>query len=212
MISRCSTCDKPESFRVVATHEDMNARPPIQHTLAICENCNEIALFYREDLGDGFENDSFYRLYPPQPREISYALPENIRAAWDEAILCERGKAWTAAAIMAGKALEAVTKGYDSGSKNVRSTLQKMLAEGAITHEVMEWADGLPILENIGTLSARDRISANDARSLLDFLQAVLEITYDVRPRFKEWQATHPSDGNGRRPAAPAAQPAAASA
>ena len=208
MISRCSNCDKPESFRVVATHEDMNARPPIQHTLAICENCNEIALFYREDLGDGFENDSFYRLYPPQPREINYALPENIRAAWEEAVLCERGKAWTAAALMAGKALEAVTKAYDQSSKNVRTTLQKMLAEGAITHEVMEWADGLPILENIATLSARDRISANDARTLLDFLQAMLEITYDVRPRFKEWQAGHAGNGNGRRPAA-APQPAA---
>ena len=104
---------------------------------------------------------------------------------------------------MAGKALETVCKSYDSNSKNIHATLQQMLADGAITHELMEWADSLPVLKNIGSLSGRERISASDARSAIDFLQSLLEITYDVRPRFKEWQATHAT--NGQTPRAPVA-------
>ncbi len=67
-------------------------------------------MFCREDLGNGFESDNYYRLWPAQSRHLAFTLPEIVRQSYDEAVKCENAKAYVAAVVMVRRALEAITK------------------------------------------------------------------------------------------------------
>jgi hypothetical protein len=127
-----------------------------------------------------------YQLYPPDKREFSFKLPEIVNESYKEAVKCERANAWIATVTMAGRSLEAVCKEYDPSSKTIFAGLERMKINGAISQEVFEWANELRTIRNIGAHASEVEIKKEDAIETLDFLQAILEIIYHLRPKFKE--------------------------
>lgn len=138
-------------------------------------------------MGDGFNKDGYYRLYPPQERHITHNLPDIVRQSYDQAVLCEAGRAWTACVVMVGRTLEAVCKEFDPATKNIFKGLKTMYDKHLISEEVLEWADELRVLRNLGAHATKERIDRSDAKGALDFLQAILEILYDLRPKFEDF-------------------------
>jgi hypothetical protein len=192
MAWHCPECDRPTTFRVLHGHaryiEDAGIAE--EYRYAVCTECAGPVVLEREDYGEGFENAAFTREYPPQARTLSYGypIPPAVRNAYEEAVRCEGVKAWTAVAVMSGRALEGMCLDFDDSSKGIYDGLSRMLASGAISQELYNWGEGLREVRNEGAHAATTRVSPNDARHALDFLQALQEIIYGLRPRFEAWK------------------------
>src|SRR5258706_12957916 len=102
-VYNCPDCDEPTAHNVLKAHVRQDENPPEQFVFATCQKSGNPALFFREDMGDGFASDPFYRLYPKNERHLSFALPQLVRDSYHEAVLCEGGKAWIAWRGMVGR-------------------------------------------------------------------------------------------------------------
>jgi hypothetical protein len=137
-------------------------------------------------------------VYPPQHRHLEYEVPRMVRESYQDAVGCELGETWLACAAMVGRTLEAVCKDFDPKTKGIYDSLKSMLAKGVISRELFEWSDELRALRNLAAHASDKPIGALDAKGALDFLQAILEIMYDLRPRFaqfKKQRASTPNEG-----------------
>ena len=183
----CTKCKTAVVFEIVGQHawQGDSDQFPIELYLAKCGNCGVASLFCREDYGEGFEADTFYRMYPAQRRQLRFFLPSEVEASYDEAVKCEGAKAWTALAVMVGRTLEAVAKQYYPGA-TLAAALKKMLADGIISEEIHEWSTHLRVIRNIGAHPSKEKIDSQEATEALDFAQAILEILYDLRPKFEQ--------------------------
>jgi hypothetical protein len=121
-------------------------------------------------------------------RQLSFAIPLSVRRAYEEAVRCEDAKAWTATAVMVGTAVEAICKDFDHSSTSIAEGLKRMRDAGAISQELFEWGNGLRHLRNEGAHAAPTNVSAADAAFAVDFVQALIEILFDLRERFEAWQ------------------------
>jgi hypothetical protein len=164
-----------------------------EFTFAVCARCQKPVLLRRYDYGGGFDDDEYYRAYPALERQISFALPAGVRRAYDEAVKTEQAKAWSATAVMAGQALEAICRDYDHHIRTISDGLQKLLAAGVISQELFDWGNSLRVVRNRGAHANSRPVTADDARFALDFLQALLEILYSLRRKFEVWKKEAPS-------------------
>lgn len=188
LASACPQCEQPRTFTVDFVHRLPEEGPPEEYTVCHCDVCKKPAIFYREDMGDGFDKDSFYRVYPAQGRHVGYYLPDIVRQSYEEAVRCEAAKTWIACVVMVGRTLEAVCKEFDPPSKTVFEGLKSLHSKGIISNELLEWATELRVLRNLGAHATNQKIDFVDATGALDFLQAILEILYDLRPRFEQFK------------------------
>lgn len=193
LVYPCSECERHTTFIVIASHTRPDEGPPEEYTFSKCGECSATAVFYREDMGGGFEGDAYYRVYPAHHRHVGYALPDNVRSSYEEAVRCEANKVYTACVVMVGRTLEAVCKEHDPSVRTIFKGLKKLHQDGLISEELMEWADQLRVLRNIGAHASDRMATGQDAEDSLDFLQAILEVMYDLRPRFQSFKARSPS-------------------
>jgi hypothetical protein len=192
IVEICHSCEQPRSLIVDMIQRIPEEGPPEEYTFVHCSKCAKPAVFYREDVGDGFERDSYYRVYPAQERHIGYALPAMVREAYEEAVRCELSRTRMACAVMVGRTLEAVCKQFDPSARGIFDGLRSMHSKGVISQELLDWANELRTLRNLGAHATSERIDASDVTGALDFLQAILEILYDLRPKFENFRHRHP--------------------
>jgi len=189
MIYHCTDCDDPQNFKTIAREVNASDGVPAEYTLSRCERCGNIVLFCREDMGVGFENDSYYRLWPPQGRHLGFALPEIVRQSYEEAVKCEIAKLPIPAVVMVRRALEAVTKEHEPKAPSLHAGLKAMFSRGLISKEITDWGNELRAIGNVGAHASAEKIDRQDAVEAIDFLQAILEILYDLRPKFERMRA-----------------------
>ncbi|WP_164073696.1 DUF4145 domain-containing protein [Stenotrophomonas maltophilia] len=189
MIYYCESCEAHKNFNPRNVLELPNETPPAEYTFAACEKCDSPAVFIRENIGLGFDEDDYYRLYPAHERFISFRLPRVVRTSYEEAVRCEASKCWIASVTMVGRTLEAVTKQYAPGARSMFAGLQKMFEDGVISQEIHEWANALRTVRNIGAHAVDEEVTRQDASDALDFLQAILETLYFMRPKFNAMKA-----------------------
>ncbi|WP_341280729.1 DUF4145 domain-containing protein [Paenibacillus sp. FSL H8-0537] len=125
-------------------------------------------------------------MFPKDERIVNYSIPQIVRESYDEAVRCEKAKAAIAVVVMVGRSLEAICKDFVPDSKTINSGLKMMKDNGFISEELLEWSNELRFLRNQGAHATSKKITLEDAEDSLDFLQAILEILYHLRPRFKD--------------------------
>jgi Domain of unknown function (DUF4145) len=202
MAFRCPDCDAPRPFSLVHKHSRYleEADLPEEYSYVVCRVCAAPMLLVRENYGEGFEG-AHHQVYPSLRRQIRFSVPLGVSNSYEEAVKCEGAKAWMGTVVMVGRALEAICKDFDPSVKSIQDGLRKMLQAGAISQEMYDWGDGLRVVRNVGAHATTERVSPTDARHSLDFLQALIEILFDLRVRFAEWQ-----DERAKRAAAKAAR------
>lgn len=186
MIYYCEYCETHSDYKTLGVHVVDDPTMPEEFTFARCEKCSRPVVFLREDygLGDGFADDEYLRVYPPHKRTVSFALPAIVKESYEEAVRCESHKVYTACVVMIGRTLEAVTKEHVPEAGSMFRGLNKMVESGMLSKEIHEWADVLRLLRNIGAHPTAEKVSRTDASEALDFLQAILETLYYMRPKF----------------------------
>lgn len=185
IVYQCESCDEPSSYDLISNHILPDEGPPEEYSFCFCQKCNQPALFIREDMGDGFENDSYYRLYPRHNRHLGFALPQIVRDSYEEAVKCEASKTWTACVVMVGRTLEAVCKEFIPDTRTIYQGLNEMHTQGIISDEILEWSNELRFLRNIGAHASSTKLTYRDSSEAVDFLQSILEILYELRPKFE---------------------------
>lgn len=189
MIIECVGCQALVDANVVASYEyfDPEDGPPVQqYSFLKCPNCECPSLAIQEDYGNGW--DTPYRLYPAQENQLNVSIPEPIRNAYAEARSCFKTKAYTAAAIMCRKTLEAICAEHGAIGRTLVSALKEMKEKGVIESRLYEWADALRISGNEAAHDVTITVLAEDARDVLEFTNALLEYVFTFRDKFEAFK------------------------
>jgi hypothetical protein len=162
--------------------------------LATCRNCRQPIMVqsWESAYDPADKSNEFRTIYPRDKgsaRELHFDVPKQILSSYNEAVKCETSEAWNACAVMVGRALEAVAKGYDTRVRTIATGIKKMHNAGVISSELFEWANELRFLRNIGAHASEVNVEEADAHEALDFLQAILETIYHLRPMFQKRKA-----------------------
>lgn len=122
----------------------------------------------------------------PASRNIDAQLPPKVEESFREALRCEIAGAPLATAVMVRRTLEAIGRTFDPDARTLAEVLRTMKEKGLISEEVAQWGDQLRFIGNIGAHPTDDVVSSQEAREALDFLVAIVETIYVLRPKFQK--------------------------
>jgi hypothetical protein len=204
MFIECPNCEAVVDGELLADITVNQEMLPTKHEFIKCKICgNPLVLTTTSRLvfGSGIKWNEPYRAWPfPDPNQSSYIFyPELVTVSLKEADLCFRAKAYTACAVMCGRALEGVCKNHDPKIKSLDSGLKKLLADGVIDKKIYEWGEELRKNRNLGAHASTNSFAPEDAADLIDFTHTICEYVFVMNMRFedfKERQLKRQSDPN----------------
>jgi hypothetical protein len=190
----CAHCDAIVSGYVLARHntEVFNSAvnmklPESRIWLVACPSCRN-AILARSTWEGEDANGSVWteirRVWPRAERESLAALPSIVKVSLDEAHRCYRAAAYTAAVVMAGRALEAVCLHFKTTTTNFNKGLQELLERKLIDERLWLWGDELRKHRNLAAHPTDHKFSPEDATDLLDFVSAICEYIFVLTPKF----------------------------
>ncbi len=159
----------------------------VVHKFGYCLKCRRPAVLEYIEVDDGQFDRT--QVLPALGGSLDFPIPRRIADSYEEAVRCHATGSWHATAVMVGRALEALGKEFDPNAGTLFDGLRRMKAAGVISDEVAHWGDELRFLRNIGAHSTDHAVTAQDARDAVDFLNAIVEILYHLRPKFQAMQA-----------------------
>ncbi|MBI5533366.1 MAG: DUF4145 domain-containing protein [Deltaproteobacteria bacterium] len=161
-----------------------------------CALCQQPALLRFIETGvdaNGFPTAEFdIQLFPAALARINAALPERVEESYIEAMKCAGAQAWLAAAVMVRRTLEAIGQEFDPKARRLFDGLAKMKEQGVISEELWRWGEALRFLGNTGAHPSGDKIQDADAKDAVEFLNAIIQNIYVLRPKFQAMQARRP--------------------
>ncbi|WP_437894270.1 DUF4145 domain-containing protein [Sorangium sp. So ce124] len=121
----------------------------------------------------------------PSTGSLDCDLPAKVNESYQEAIRCQSAGAWIATAVMVRRTLEAIGREFDPKSKRLVDGLKSMREQGAISDELLQWGEELRFLGNIGAHPTDDIVTSQDAEDAVEFVSAIIETIYHLRPKFQ---------------------------
>ena len=99
---------------------------------------------------------------------------------------------------MCRKTLEGICVEHGTKGGNLVSALKELKDKGIIEIRLFEWADALRISGNEAAHDVNVTISAEDARDILEFTNALLEYVFTFRDKFEEFKNRRSSKAKAR--------------
>lgn len=183
MILECKTCEALVNAELIANYVDDNEFVSITYSLLKCPKCKS------PFLTDEAEHFGVSCLFPQPDNRVNPNLPAPLQAAYKEALACFKSKAFTATAIMCRKTLEGICVEHGASGRTLVSSLKELKDKGIIENRLYEWADALRISGNEAAHGVNVTISAEDARDILEFTNALLEYVFTFRDKFEEFKS-----------------------
>ena len=181
MIVECKQCEALVNAEAVCSYDAKDKVFAVTYWFLKCPKCDSPLLVEQGVFGDT-------RLYPSKDYSLNPSLPEPLRVAYAEAFACFKSKAYTATALMCRKALEGICAEHGAKGRNLVSSLKELKDKGVIENRLYEWADTLRISGNEAAHDVAIRISAEDAKDILEFTNALLEYVFTFRDKFEEFK------------------------
>lgn len=193
MITECPHCDSK-----VDCEEKGDVEIDLEHTgvptrfvLLECKVCQSALLGITELIQTTSENwewDAASRVWPTPEGDIDWEIPEIARNSLIEAKTCFKAKAYSACAVMCGRAIEGVCKHHDSKIRSLAVGLKKLKTDGVIDDRIYQWGEALRENRNLGAHATTDKVTKDDARDLLEFSIAICEYVFVLHEKFKRFQ------------------------
>jgi hypothetical protein len=159
-----------------------------------CVRCRRPGLIGEIETGsEPWDREAMPQLFPA-PRSMSATLPRRVEESFREATRCEVAGAPLATAVMVRRTLEAIGREFAPDAKPLFRALHAMKEKGLISEELAQWGDALRFIGNIGAHPTDDVVTLQDAREALDFLVAIVETIYVLRPKFQAMKARRQGD------------------
>ncbi|EIJ2834760.1 DUF4145 domain-containing protein [Vibrio parahaemolyticus] len=165
---------------------------PCKRVLVQCPVCGSALLGITEQIQvghDEWEWDSLHRIWPPQDSQINWEIPEIARNSLIEAKTCFKAKAFSACAVMCGRAIEGVCKHHNAKTKSLAAGLKDLRDNNIIDSRIFEWGEALRTARNLGAHASTEKVSKEDARDLLDFCIAICDYVFVLNSKFERFKA-----------------------
>lgn len=190
----CPHCEQTALATVVGSipQPDTGEQPPSVLQLLKCSYCADGVLVVQELYADGW--DGPYRLWPPQNRPLSQAIPLALRSGHEEARRCFRVKAYTATAVMVRRTLEGLCIAHGVEERTLYKALSEMHSRDLIDKQLLEWAQELRTLGNQGAHYTTEKVSREDASDALELCEAMLDYLYVLTAKFNEFRMRRRGD------------------
>jgi hypothetical protein len=199
MILECKHCEAVVNAVELYSYEDRYPNdPPAKWTLAKCPSCRFPMLAVQEDYGTGLE-ETATRVYPPRAKQLGWSIPTPIRNAYREALSCFKAKAFTASAIMCWKTLEGLCVAHGIKTRNLSQSLKKLKEKELIEGRLLEWAEELRHFGNEAAHDVGVTISAQDAKDIMTFTEALMEYVFTYRDQFERFKKRRTADKKGKK-------------
>lgn len=194
LITECRECSLSVSAEVVSSYIDKNPYDPMdseRFSFCRCPNCNSPILLKERCDFDEIEG-IFWRqptiLFPGNPFHINPEIPERLRKALQESILCYNAKSHTASVIMCRRTIEGFCHSQGVSENNLGKSIKKLHEQGLINNQLYEWANELRLAGNEAAHNIDVEFSALDAKDILDFSIAILDFTFSFKIKFDKFK------------------------
>jgi|SRR5215469_12360217 len=185
ILSKCEHCGNHTILYVRAEYEytddhEESGCGPIEHVtwwILECAACSRITVeeHHALDYGNVFEGNSSIH-YPPTKLSLDY-LPDVVRKAYMAARKV-RNVEPNACAVLIGRTLEAACNQENAQGRVLADKLKFLANSGRIPDTLVEMAQYVKELRNMGAHNAEDEVTEEDVPIMLDFLEAILEYLY----------------------------------
>ena len=163
--------------------------PTVFYYFGHCVKCRRPGLVGEEETGpNSWDREPIPQVYPVA-RAVGAVLPPKVDESFREAMQCEVAGAPLATAVMVRRTLEAIGREFAPDAKPLFRALHAMKDKGLISDELAQWGDALRFIGNIGAHPTDEVVTGLDAREALDFLVAIVETIYVLRPKFQAMKA-----------------------
>lgn len=191
MLIECNICEAKVDAEVLFEREfpPTDDYDPHKYLFMECPSCHSIMLGWSEQQPD---EDGQYdwcqakRLYPEPPIFLDYCIPEMVRHSLYEARKCLSVGANSAAAVMCGRAIEAICL-LKVKTKTLAEGLRKLKDENIIDDRLFEWGEALRKERNLVAHASEATISKVDAKDVFDFAKAFCDYIYVLTEKYEEY-------------------------
>jgi len=193
MIIDCFYCQSRVDAILIGENEEMESNeegPPVKIVFLKCPVCNNALLGISElyQVGrDSWEWSKLTRLWPKPDGHLHYCIPKEVRSSLEEAKKCYQAKAFSACAVMCGRAIEAMCV-LHSNEKTLYKGLQKLRDMEFIDGRLFDWGESLRQERNIGAHATGQNINKEDVRDILDFAIAICEYVYVLSDKYESYK------------------------
>jgi hypothetical protein len=142
-------------------------------------------LVYEEDSPAGFGDPIW--LHPAPAPAVSPLVPLAIRREIEEARSCLNHGLFTAAAVMAGRAVEGIAKTYDVKNKTLHGSLQELGQRKILDGRFLEWANHLRVVRNEAAHFTGSQVTKDDAGDMVALVEAIVTYVFVFTRRFDEF-------------------------
>lgn len=182
-----------EGEYVIVWEEDPKVRRRFR--LVRCLECEWPSLFVADPLmfvsGELLEWDEMESklLYPTPSKFLSPAIPESLRHNMEEAQRCLDAFAYTAAAIMARRALEVLASEFQIKERSLAKAITKLRDGKHIDERLFLWADELRLAGNDAAHEVTQGTDEQTARDMFQLVEAILDYVYVIQARYEKFKS-----------------------
>jgi hypothetical protein len=188
----CPDCESKVSAKVIAARSySSDDYEPFEILFLECPVCERTMIGHAELIQTDFQEWEFSqptRLWPEPKGHLDRNIPTLVRNSIEEARACFRAKAFSACAVMCGRALEAVCKAHKTKGWQLAKGLKELKAKSIIDGRLFEWGEALRKHRNIGAHVNDEEITREDASDLLDFTTAICDYVYVLSAKYEEFK------------------------
>ena len=201
MIIECSFCEAKVDATVISKKgyqvRDDDSEPFMIYLLQ-CPVCSSVIVGGSDLLQISNDKSDWgppERLWPNPIVTLHYSIPAPSRKSIEEAQRCFHAKAYSACAVMCGRAIEAVCAEHKTKAKLLAGGLKELRDRGIIDQRLFDWAEALREQRNIGAHATGEDVSRVDARDVLDFSIAICEYVFVLSQKYEDFKARHAKKG-----------------
>lgn len=166
------------------------------YSVAICRRCNSPFLVREARFGVPGEFATVTNevvLYPPACEPRIEGLPDSICRSVTQAHRSFATASYDACAVMCRRALEALCKSLAAKGRDLARQLADLEAQGRIDSRLLNWAHGVRLVGNEAAHDVDATVTAEDARDILEFTEALLMYVYTLDSKFRSFQSRRKS-------------------
>ncbi len=170
------------------------------YSVALCRRCNGPFLVREALYGVPGEFETVTDeavLYPVAPGRDLEGLPDSVARSLTQAHRSYSTSSYDACAVMCRRALEALCKSLSANGKDLARRLADLKDNGRIDARLLDWAHGVRLVGNEAAHDVETPVTAEDARDILEFTEALLMYVFTLDAKFRSFEARRTNRSRG---------------
>jgi hypothetical protein len=162
------------------------------YSVALCLRCNcpflvRVALYGVPGEFETVTDEAV--LYPVPAGPKLEGLPASIARSVAQAHRSYSTASYDACAVMCRRALEALCRTLSANGRDLAQRLADLRTNAHIDARLLDWAHGVRLVGNEAAHDVETAVTAEDARDILEFTEALLTYVFTLDAKFRSFEA-----------------------